>query len=154
MAQDIYNARGSVAGVFKGTLAAITLGGSTAAKGSLVQSIQVSYQRQVNRIWELGSEDTYFILGHTQGSASLSKIVGRNDSDIIREMQDACESINQVLTISSTGGSAGGQCLDANLDFQLIIGGPILQNVSFGFNASNFVVTNEASIQFASLSRN
>jgi len=153
MAEDIFQAKGSVGGVFKGTLVAMVIGGLTAAKGSLVQSVNINYARQVSRIWELGSEDTYFVLGHTQGNAALSKIVGRQDTDVLQAMSDACQAINQVITLTSTGGGIGGQCLDDNLDFNLVITGPIMDSIGFGVNANNFLITQDASIQFAALAR-
>lgn len=154
MAEDIFQAKGAVGGVFKGTLVAITLGGQGAAKGSLVQNLQINYRRDVNRIWELGSQDTYFIVGHTQGDASLSRIVGRADTDILDRLADACESVNKVLSVSSAGAAIGGEaCPNSEMDFSLVIGGPVLTSRSFAIASSNFLATSQAAIMFSSLSK-
>jgi hypothetical protein len=151
MPEDIFRAGGAVGGVYKGTLVALVIGGETAAKGSLVQSITIDYNRQVNRVWELGSEDTYFILGHTDGAAQLNKIVGQADTDILERLADACEAINQTISVSSTAGGIGEQCEGDNLDFDLTISGPILNRRSFAISADNFLITENATIMFAAL---
>lgn len=155
MAEDVFQAKGAVGGVFKGTLVAIVIGGQQAAKGSLVQRINVSYQRGVNRIWELGSQDTYYILGHTQGNAGMDRIIGRADSDILDRLSDACTSINQVINLAGAGPALGGErpCPNSEIEFDLTIGGPILTGRSFSVTSDNFLVTEQASMMFASLSK-
>lgn len=151
MAEDIYGAGGAVGGVFKGTLVSLVIGGDEAAKGSLVQSIAIDYALQVNRIWELGSEDTYFVIGHTNGTAQLNKIVGKVGNDILEQISDACTSVNKTISVSSTAHSQA--CDNTALDFDLAIQGPILNRRSFSINADNFMITESASIMFASLEK-
>ena len=151
MPEDIFRAGGGVGGVFKGTLVALVIGGQTAAKGSLVQSISIDYNRQVNRVWELGSENTYFVLGHTEGACQLNKIVGKSDTDILEMMADACEAIEQTINVSSAAGGIGEQCNGDNLDFDLTISGPILNRRSFSISADNFLITEAATVMFAAL---
>lgn len=155
MAEDVFQSKGAVGGVYKGTLVALTIGGAQATKGSLVQSININYNRNVNRIWELGSQDTYYILGHTEGTAQLSRIIGRADTDILERMADACESVNQVISMSSAGPAVGGEtpCPGGEIDFDITISGPVLINRSFSISADNFLITEGASIMFASLSK-
>ena len=160
MAADLFQSKGAVGGVYKGTLLAITLGdqnatGGTTIKGSLVQQVTVQYARTVNRIWELGSPDTYFILGHTQGNAGLSRIVGRADSDILDQLADACTSINKVLNLSPAGPAVAGDqpCPNSEIDFDLVLGGPVLTNRAFALSVDNFMATEQAGIMFVSLSK-
>lgn len=156
MAEDVFRSKGAVGGVYKGTLVALTLGGADlAAKGSLVQSISINYSRNVNRIWELGSQDTYYILGHTEGTAQLSRIVGRADTDILDRLADACESVNQVISMSSAGPAVGGEqpCPNSEIDFDITISGPVLMNRSFSISADNFLITEGANMMFASLAK-
>jgi len=151
MAEDIFRSGGAVGGVYKGTQVKAVLGGAEAAEGSLVQSLTIDYNRQVNRVWELGSENTYFILGHTDGAATLNKIVGQPGTDILERMADACDSVDQTISVSSTGGGIGSQCSSSDLNFDLTISGPILTRRSFAISADNFMITENATIMFAAL---
>ena len=156
MAEDVFRSKGAVGGVYKGTLVALTLGGADlAAKGSLVQSINITYNRNVNRIWELGSQDTYYILGHTEGTAQLSRIIGRADTDILDKLADACTSVNQVISMSAAGPAAAGEapCPGGEIDFDITISGPVLISRSFSISADNFLITEGASLMFSSLSK-
>ncbi len=156
MANDIFNAKGTTGGVFKGTTVAITLGAAgggngQASKGSLVQNISISYNRGLNRIWELGSDDTYFILGHTEGSIQMSRIIGRKDSDIVDQLGDACKAKDMVLNISST--DRGEACPGSEMSFSLQASGPMLQSVAFSISADNFLANSNVTMMISGLSK-
>lgn len=156
MAIDLYDAAGSVAGVFKGTKVKLNLGDGSGAevalKGALVQSIDINYARQISRIWELGSEDTYYIVGRTEGQAGLSQIVGSQERDILDELADACAAKSKVLTLSG----AANECDAGENDnaFQVTCYGPALTSRSFSVNAQQFIINSQASIMFTGVSKN
>lgn len=151
---DLYQAKGSIGGIFKGTTVAITLGDGTTAgaggqKGALVQSINLTYTRNVTRIWELGSDDTYYVIGHTEGRAQLSRITAKTDSDILDDMADACVATSKKLNLRGVGDT----CENGTANFQLSAGGPVVTQRSFGINTQNFLITSTAAIMFSSLEK-
>ena len=147
---DIFNAKGNVAGIFKGTTVALTLGGGDQGgiKGALVQNINVNYSRSVSRIWELGSDDTYYVVGHTEGQASLSRIIGKADGDILDALADVCKAKDSVLNMSGTADLCEGEGV-----FAITLTGPVLISRSFSAEANQFVITSQSALMFSGLEK-
>lgn len=150
---DVFNARGSLGGVFKGTSVAVTLGngannGNTGQVGSLVQRIAITYRRNVTRIWELGSDNTYYVIGHTEGSLTMERIVAAVTSDILDALADACTALNTTLNISSNANACAN---GASLSLQA--SGPVLVSRGFGADAGQFVFTSSAEVMISGLSK-
>jgi hypothetical protein len=144
---DIFNAAGKIGGVFKGTTVALTLGGA-GIKGALVQNININYSRNVSRIWELGSDDTYYVIGHTEGQAQMSRIVSKNDGDILDALADACEAKGKILSMSGTADTCEGEG-----NFGIKMSGPMLISRSFAVDAQQFMITSQAGIMFSGLEK-
>lgn len=53
--------------------AGVSLGGGV---GLLTQSINVQYQQNIMRIYDIGSNLQYYVSGRPQGTASLSRVLG------------------------------------------------------------------------------
>ena len=149
MAADIFQARGALGGVFKGTQVELTLGGGGALKGALVQNIAINYSRNVSRIWELGSDDTYYIVGHTEGQAQLSRIVAKADADILDALADACTASTNVLNIATSADV----CDDTGERFGVSAKGPVLVSRGFAIDAQQFMLTSQAGIMFSGLDK-
>lgn len=148
---DMFKAKGSVAGVFKGTTVALTLGkggGAGGSKGALVQSIQLTYTRNVTRVWELGSYDTYYVVGHTEGSANLTRIVSKADNDFLDALADVCDSKGNTLNITGTGDTCDGQA-----SFALKANGPVVTQRGFAISADQFLISSNAALMFATLEK-
>lgn len=144
---DIFNAKGGIGGIFKGTTVALTLGGGS-QKGALVQNINLTYNRNVSRIWELGSDDTYYIIGHTEGQAGMSKIVGPSDNDILDQLGDACTAKDKTLNLTGTSDNCDGPG-----QFSLKATGPVLTSRGFSADANQFIITSQASFMFSGLEK-
>lgn len=150
---DLFGARGAVGGIFKGTQVAVTLGKGTAGsgsgqKGSLVQTIALSYTRNVTRVWELGSNDSYFIVGHTEGQMQMNRIVAKVENDILDELGDACKAKESTLNVTSIANACEG-----GAKISLTVSGPMLTQRSFSADAGQFVLTSSAALMFAGLEK-
>jgi len=151
---DMFGAKGAIGGIFKGTQVALTLGkgslgGGTGQKGALVQTITLSYTRNVTRVWELGSNDTYYIIGHTEGQAQMNRIVAKVENDILDELGDACKAKDYLLNMSSTADA----CEGGGAKINLTASGPMLTQRSFSADAGQFVLTSSAAIMFSGLEK-
>ena len=144
---DYYGAKGAVGGIFKGTMVELTLGGGKGGlRGAMAQNINITYARNVTRVWELGSDDTYYIIGHTEGQASLARIVAKKSEDILDVLGDACAAKDTVLQMSS---SADG-CEETDA-LSLTLTGPILTSRGFSMDVSQFVMSSTAALMFSGL---
>lgn len=151
------NKNSGVGGVFNGTDVKISLGssGGDGLAGALVQDISIQYQRSINRINEIGSDFVYYVVGTSQGNASLSQILGPSAvvRDIMSKLADVCEVQNNILSVSATqefcGQADGAGSGNGALKIQLI--GPILTSVSVAMSVQNMTIVQQAGIEFASL---
>jgi hypothetical protein len=146
---------GKIGGVFNGVDVTITLGSATGngLQGALVQQIAVSYRRQINRLYELGSDDTYYILGRTEGTAQMSNIVGPSSvvSEMLDALSDACKVSQNVLNIKANPTICGTEAAVSNVNFSLE--GCILSDISVTVSVQDFTVAQQASIMFSKLSK-
>lgn len=96
------------------------VGGSTVAAGALagsgadqivmpigvIQNINLSHNRQFNRIFEVGSERSYFISGRTMGQLSISRIMYHGPS-LLRMLYAYYEDLIPPTTVNSVFPNAG-----------------------------------------------
>lgn len=87
-------------------------GGASSAlldKGMLAQQMQMQYQQQVTRIYEIGSNYTYFIVGRTQGQLTLGRIIGPTaiNKEFYLRYGDACKADTNTLTFEGVAGCTG-----------------------------------------------
>lgn len=62
-------------GGFRADQLKLSFGGQNVA-GFLVQNVQFQYAQQVSMLYEIGSENVYYVGGRAQGSATLARIIG------------------------------------------------------------------------------
>lgn len=148
-----------VGGVFNGTDVKINIGSTSGGLvGALVQQIQITYRRQVNRILELGSDNTYYVVGRSEGDAQMQNIVGPSDSvqKAIDSLADACEVTKNVIKISAdtqfcatdAGGASGNKGSVA-----LTLEGCILTQIGITISTQDFTIVQTAGIMFSSLTK-
>ena len=68
-------------------------------EGYLVQNVQFSYTQQVTMLYEIGSNFVYYVGGRTQGTATLSRVLGPAPlaSAFIERFNDICKPSNIKL---------------------------------------------------------
>lgn len=150
---DIFGTDSRLGGSFKGTLFKLALGGGGGLdlQGALVQSFNLTYSRQLTRIWELGSTDQYYIEGKTEGDAGLQQIVGPKGlvNDLLKKLSDTCGADKRVLTL--TAGSSARSC-GVTGSTQLVLGGPVATSVQVTAEAQQFIINSGLKLMFTSLS--
>lgn len=154
---DIYNTDSKFAGVFKGTTFSLSIAGATSTvAGALVQSVQLSYARQISRFWELGSTNQYYIAGRCEGAGSLSQLVGPKGfiSNIIAQLGDACTADKNTIQLTAGSSTCAFSDTQGNSAAQqsLTLAGAVMTNFTMGANAQNFVVDTGIQIMYTSLS--
>lgn len=96
------------------------VGGATVAAGALagagadqivlpigvIQNINLSHNRQFNRIYEVGSERSYFISGRTMGQLSIARIMYHGPS-LLRMLYAYYEDLIPPTTVDAVFANAG-----------------------------------------------
>lgn len=77
MPADIFGRESSTfGGAFAADAATMTFAGGGENAGALVQTVNISYQQQIQKLYEVGSNHIYHVGGRTQGTGSIGRIIG------------------------------------------------------------------------------
>src|SRR5690349_6952791 len=82
-------------GSFRATSATIQFG-TLAGIGLLVQNLSFSNSQQVTKVFEIGSNAVYYIVGRANGQAGIGRIVGPTALNLafIQQFADPCQAAN------------------------------------------------------------
>jgi hypothetical protein len=131
-------------GSFKAELLKVNFGGATA--GTLVQNVQFNFTQQVSMLFEVGSENVYFVGGRAQGTASVSRIVGPGKVLLafFQNFGDICKP--KSITFTAEGG-----CGDAAGGVNYTLAAATLVAVGAAVDAQQIVITEQLQFQFVDL---
>jgi hypothetical protein len=147
---DIYGVDSKLGGVFKGTSFSISIGGGTNGfQGALVQQLQISYTRQITRVWELGSTDMYYIQGHCEGQGSLSQIVGPKGlvGTLLANLGDICAVAGTTMSLSATNNT----CKPGDSSTTVMLDNPLATQFTLGASVGNFLIDSSLVFTFTGL---
>lgn len=139
MANDIfgYSKEGTIGGIATpyNCLMSITGNGSSGTV-YLAQNINISYQREMNPVYELGDDNVYMAVGQSSGSWSVSRAVGNNSSLLTPYVQG---SVCNTQTLSLEGNSE-----HCGYNPGHVSGTGILQSVQVQASIGQLIVTDGA----------
>lgn len=110
---------------------------------NLVQSVEVTYQREVQPQYELGSENVYLVAGKSNGTVNIDRLIGDALDPYLPG--SACE----LQDINIEKGEASCGTGSASLSMK-----GMLQSVKMSARASDLTVTDGATFVISSLSKN
>jgi len=114
----------------------------------LAQSVQITYGQQLQRVYELGSFDTFMVSGRTQGSLQIARFIG---------LADGQQTLRQILgdQFFVVDGNTGGVLIlretNPGISVEYICSGCYVASASTGTDANGTVVTENISIEFQAL---
>lgn len=150
---DIFGRKASpLEGAFSADSSTVTIAGINGAK-SLVQNLQISYQQQVNQIYEVGSANRYYVVGRTNGTIAIGRVVGpANLQDaMLTRIGNACAAGDKSLTFN-LGNSA---CLGENIGKTTNIKADacVATSVSYSVQAQDMLVNENVQAMCGQLSK-
>lgn len=86
---SVFNNTQNFGGSFSSKYSTVAFQGFAA--GHLTQQVQFQYQQQVTMLYELGSNNVYYVGGRAQGTATLSKLVGPAGVSVAALYADICK---------------------------------------------------------------
>lgn len=152
---DIYARSGQD---FKGSFAAdaarVVFAGSSgdglvAGVGLLTQTLNVNYAQAIQRLYEIGTNFTYFIAGRTQGSVGLGRVLGPRPVQLAfyRKYGNVCNAATNNLNFeAATGCDAAG-----NTQVRFGIRNSVISNMSLAVNANDMMINEQLQMMFISL---
>ncbi|MFA7161748.1 MAG: hypothetical protein WC083_04170 [Candidatus Methanomethylophilaceae archaeon] len=156
---SVFQKRAVFGGGFDGTRTKLVFAGFRS--GLTFENIQVSYNQQIVRIWELDGGDgtTYMITGHAAGQGAISKVVGPStlSNAFYQRYSDACRvAENNLMMEASVGCSADvmGQTRTFNNSVDLNVGGVLMGGMSLGAGGESPIIRQSMNMQFVTLDWN
>ncbi len=131
------------------TMVAVSISSGGGNNLCLVQSVNVSYQRQVQPTYELGSDSVWLVAGTSSGTCGLSRALGRKGQGSTAfwetfKPEDPCKSTN--ITIAKGDGACG---LDPG---RIQCESCLLTSISSAVQVGNLTVTEDAQYQVGKVS--
>ena len=150
---DMFNRESTYGGSFAADKAKLTFAGTNVDAGGvglLTQSIQLGYQQQINRFYEVGTSAVYMVAGRASGQISLARILGPRavSTAFYTTFGDVCNMSSNTITLSVTAG-CGANSSSGTASFT--INNVVLTSVSLSISAGDMVINEQVQGQFVSL---
>ena len=152
MPTDIFSREAAIGQPYKAESSTLLLPDSATAL--VVQSMNIQYQQQISRIWEIGSNKQYFIGGRTQGNLQMGSVVGPTaiNSELLRNLGDVCKiKDDDAVRTQSIGFQMGNPCKSDEAVAAIMCLGCVLTSVGFRVASADMVVNQDMTVMFAHL---
>ena len=141
------------AGAYNASRTRVSFGipGSDAGAKLLITNLQVAYAQQLSRIFEIGSDKMYLVVGRVQGNGSMGSVIGPKpvSAEFYNQIGDPCK--NMVLTFKFDAlGGAGNLCPAVTASRKM--SGVVAENINMTVNAQDMMIQETIAYQYAELS--
>jgi len=136
-------------GAYNSSLAKMTIlaGGTDITAQLLVENAGLNYTQQLSRIFELGSNLTYLVVGNTLGRGQLGATLGpKGSNDALSSLGDPC---NDTSLSFDFGGESRGRCTTA--DILRIAHGVVATNYGFQVQSGDMLIREQLAFEFTDL---
>jgi len=152
MANELYDAMPTFAGSFSiadTTLVFSTGDGQDPGLGQLVQTLTVMYARPVQRHWEIGTGNVYFVIGRAQGQAGVQRLAAPNAIAVqfLITFSSACNIANRTITFGQNNASCGKGGAAASYTMTSVL----IDSLSMAISVGAVAITQSVSMQFIGL---
>ena len=139
----------TVQGVIRAEDVTLDFGGTSGGKGALVQQAQLTCQRTVNMIYEIGSSNVYYVGDRRNGQAQFSRIVGGSADfkSMVTQYGNICKP--QPLKMNVGGASCGPGGAGGTVTYTMV--DATLNSLGASVTAQEIVVTETMGFIFADL---
>jgi len=132
---------------------AVGPGGASIAGGVglLTQSLQFKYTQQINRIYEVGSRAVFYVVGRTQGSAGVSRVLGPRPVLLAfyQAYGNACYAGQNVLLFQVASGCNLPGDTGAQLAFAML--GVVIVDLEVSVKADDMLVGEQLQLMYTAL---
>jgi len=138
-----------IGGVFTADHARLTAADFPA--GLLIQNFTATYNRPVNRIYEVGSPNFYFIDGRPQGRMMMQRVIGPSNlvTDFYEKFGNICNIRNNHLTFTLTEKDCSRPDVQGKTVLQLKW--CVLTDMALGVTANDMIITDNSALMFGTI---
>lgn len=141
----------SINGVIKAEDVTLHINGDLAT-GAIVQQAQWSLERTVSMLYEIGTQNVYYVGDRRRGQAQFQRVVGgsKDFKAIVTEYGDLCTAKTNTLTLKA--GST--QCASSGGEVEYVLLGVTLNSLGASVTANDIVVTESMGFMFVDMEYN
>lgn len=157
MSTDIFGRRAlEFGGAFAADSAQIDLslecGAQLASAGLITQQLNIQYQQPITRLYEVGTQKTYYIAGRPQGTASLARVLGPGVvmAALYSCLGNVCNADQNDMCLCIQSGCIGADDPDFTA-MQLGLKNVVLQSLGFSIQAQDMMINEQMSLFFTAL---
>lgn len=149
---NVFRATQKHNGSFQASDMVMTINGAAVA-GHVVQQIQMQYQQQITTLYEIGSNNVYYVGGRAQGTMSVARIAGPQAAPgiILTAYNDICSPGDMTLSAGSDSCAAGGAFGGGQANSTYLLGGVLVTSLGISTQAQDVVVNEQMAFQFLDL---
>jgi hypothetical protein len=124
---------------------------STSA-GLLTQTLNVQYQQPITRLYEVGTQMTYYVAGRPQGTATIARILGPGVimAAFYACLGDVCRADQNDLCFCIEAGCIGNADQDFNA-MRIGLKNVVLQSLGISIQAQDMIINEQLSLFFTAL---
>src|SRR5687768_10439908 len=120
--------------------------------GLLTQQLNVQYQQPITRLYEVGTQKTYYVAGRPQGTANIARVLGPGTvmAEFYACLGDVCRADANDLCFCVQANCVGNPDQDFNA-MQIGLKNVVLQSLGFSIAAQDMVINEQLSLFFTAL---
>lgn len=124
-------------------------GAAGGSDGALVQQAQITCERTINMIYEIGSSKVYYVGDRRRGTAQFSRIVGGSAGfkGMIEQFGDICKAENNHIDMTVGASSCG--ATKGTMNYKMM--SATLNSLGASVTANDIVVTESMGFMFVDL---
>ncbi len=119
--------------------------------GMLTQQLSFNYQQQITRIYEIGTNYSFYVAGRTQGNLTVGRVLGPRPIAVAfyKKYGDACQAATNHLDIEmATGCTTVGQFAQA---YSFAMKFCVITAIGVSVQSQDMMINEQLQIMFASL---
>ena len=130
--------------------ASAAIGGANGAV-SLVQQAEWQLERTVNMLYEIGTQNVYYVGDRRKGQGKFTRVVGgaSDFKKIVGDLGDICNAKENTLTLSAGAADCGPGGESGKVTYKLL--GVTLVSIGASVTANDIVVTESMGIMFVDM---
>jgi len=113
----------------------------------LTTQVTANYSQAVNRVYDLQSDNAYYVMGRTNGNGAMGAVFGPKGQTVLayETMADPCSQVKMSINYSSA------TCENDNTRGSRSLTGLVLQNVGFSVNSQDMMINENLQFLFATM---
>lgn len=135
-----------------GLAAAAAVGGA----GLMTQNLNIQYSQVITKVYELGTNNTYYIGGRSQGGMGLSRIIGPRPIQLAfyQKFGDVCDAATNTIELTVKAGcltkdGAGREQNNGKSSYEARY--CVIQSIAMSVAAMDMVINEQLQLMFGSL---